>query len=181
MPSTGILRDSNPGPIAQRPSSLTIIPDGGMRAVLWTDLFQALIMLSAAFAVCVKGTLDVGGLSEVWRIAEEGQRIQFFDAGTYRLIHPHSLISCIILLVVCAFLIPELHWCAKIKDEVEKLAYQLNEEAERTERPIRRLSKVIYGSTCADMQLDVMRECLSSIKHVVGVRSVFLAKRLHAV
>ncbi|GFW06015.1 RNA-directed DNA polymerase from mobile element jockey [Trichonephila clavipes] len=26
-----------------------------------------------------------------------------------------------------------LHWCAKIKDEVEKLAYQLNEEAERTE------------------------------------------------
>ncbi|GFU06985.1 transposable element Tcb1 transposase [Trichonephila clavipes] len=37
-------------------------------------------------------------------------------------------------------------------DEVEKLAYQLNEEAERTERPIRRLSKVMYGSTCADMQ-----------------------------
>ncbi|GFV23938.1 uncharacterized protein TNCV_273011 [Trichonephila clavipes] len=73
------------------------------------------------------------------------------------------------------------HWCAKIKDEVEKLAYQLNEDAERTERPIRRLSKVMYGSTCADMQVDVMGECLSSIKHVVGVRSVFLAKRLHAV
>ncbi|GFX07001.1 transposable element Tcb1 transposase [Trichonephila clavipes] len=34
-----------------------------------------------------------------------------------------------------------IHWCAKIKDEVEKLAYQLNEEAEWTERPIRRLSK----------------------------------------
>ncbi|GFW14703.1 transposable element Tc1 transposase [Trichonephila clavipes] len=64
------------------------------------------------------------------------------------------------------------HWtlrCAKIKDEVEQLAYQLNEEAERTERPIRRLSKVMYGSTCADMQLDVMGECLSSIKHVVGL------------
>ncbi|GFY54519.1 putative sodium-dependent multivitamin transporter [Trichonephila inaurata madagascariensis] len=52
---------------------------GGMRAVLWTDLFQALIMLSAACVVCVKGTLDVGGLSEVWRIAEKGQRIQFLD------------------------------------------------------------------------------------------------------
>ncbi|GFY25190.1 TOG array regulator of axonemal microtubules protein 1 [Trichonephila clavipes] len=74
-----------------------------------------------------------------------------------------------------------IHWCAKFKDEVEKLAYQLNEEAEWTERPIRRLSKVMYGSTCADMQVDVMGECLSSIKHVVGVRSVFLAKRLHAV
>ncbi|GFU73018.1 transposable element Tc3 transposase [Trichonephila clavipes] len=64
-----------------------------------------------------------------------------------------------------------MHWCAKIKDEVEKLAYQLNEEAERTERPIRRLSKVMYGSTCADMQVDVMGECLSSIKHVVGTTS----------
>ncbi|GFS71342.1 transposable element Tcb2 transposase [Trichonephila clavipes] len=64
----------------------------------------------------------------------------------------------------------KVHWCAKIKDEVEKLAYQLNEEAERTERPIRRLSKVMYGSTCADMQVDVMGECLSSIKHVVGAR-----------
>ncbi|GFU79697.1 transposable element Tc1 transposase [Trichonephila clavipes] len=61
------------------------------------------------------------------------------------------------------------HWCAKIKDEVEKLAYQLNEEAERTERPTGRLSKVMYGSTCADM-VDVMGECLSSIKHVVGHR-----------
>ncbi|GFV95850.1 piggyBac transposable element-derived protein 4 [Trichonephila clavipes] len=65
----------------------------------------------------------------------------------------------------------KLHWCAKIKDEVEKLAYQLNEEAERTERPIKRLNKVMYGSTCADMQVDVMEECLSSIKHVVGTTS----------
>ncbi|GFX33506.1 transposable element Tcb2 transposase [Trichonephila clavipes] len=63
-------------------------------------------------------------------------------------------------------------------DEVEKLAYQLNEEAEWAERPIRRLSKVMYGSTCADMKVDVMGECLSSIKNVVGVRSVFLAKEI---
>ncbi|GFU08768.1 transposable element Tc1 transposase [Trichonephila clavipes] len=53
----------------------------------------------------------------------------------------------------------------KIKDEVEKLAYQLNEEAERTERPIRRLSKVMYDSTCADMQVDLMGKCLSSLKN----------------
>ncbi|GFS83610.1 hypothetical protein TNCV_1658141 [Trichonephila clavipes] len=26
----------------------------------------------------------------------------------------------------------------------------------------------MYGSTCADMQVDVMGECLSSLKHVVG-------------
>ncbi|GFT33054.1 transposable element Tcb2 transposase [Trichonephila clavipes] len=56
-------------------------------------------------------------------------------------------------------------------DEVEKLAYQLNEEAERTERPIRILSNVMYGSTRADMQVDVMGKCLSRIKHVVGTTS----------
>ncbi|GFV33726.1 transposable element Tcb1 transposase [Trichonephila clavipes] len=72
-----------------------------------------------------------------------------------------------------------IHWCAKIKDEVEKLAYQLNEEAERTERPIRRLSKVMYGSTCAYMQVDVMGECLSSIKHVVGTTSGCFYPRLN--
>ncbi|GFU98052.1 transposable element Tc1 transposase [Trichonephila clavipes] len=32
-----------------------------------------------------------------------------------------------------------------MQDEVEKLAYQLNEEAERTERPIRRLRTAIRG------------------------------------
>ncbi|GFX23741.1 HTH_Tnp_Tc3_2 domain-containing protein [Trichonephila clavipes] len=29
----------------------------------------------------------------------------------------------------------------------------------------------MYGSTCADMQVDVMGECLSSLKHVVGTTS----------
>ncbi|GFT58886.1 transposable element Tc1 transposase [Trichonephila clavipes] len=39
----------------------------------------------------------------------------------------------------------EIHWCAKVKDEVEKLAYQLNEEVKRTERPIKRLRTAIRG------------------------------------
>ncbi|GFW45062.1 transposable element Tcb2 transposase [Trichonephila clavipes] len=66
------------------------------------------------------------------------------------------------------------------KDEVEKLAYQLNEEAEWTERPTSRLSKVMYGSTCADMQVDVMGECLSSIKHVFGANNQSVRRHLDA-
>ncbi|GFU92770.1 hypothetical protein TNCV_984901 [Trichonephila clavipes] len=50
------------------------------------------------------------------------------------------------------------------QDGVEKLAYQLNEEAERTERPIRRLNKVMYGSTCADMQQLKSHGCCLSEK-----------------
>ncbi|GFV23880.1 transposable element Tc3 transposase [Trichonephila clavipes] len=45
----------------------------------------------------------------------------------------------------CEIKYTHIHWCAKIKDEVEKLAYQLNEEAEQTERPIRRLRTAIRG------------------------------------
>ncbi|GFY33949.1 transposable element Tcb2 transposase [Trichonephila clavipes] len=75
-----------------------------------------------------------------------------------------------IVLKKCGPMIPPAHK-AHQTNEVETLAYQLNEEAERTERPIRRLSKVMYDSTCADMQVDVMGECLSSIKHVVGTTS----------
>ncbi|XP_055925433.1 putative sodium-dependent multivitamin transporter [Argiope bruennichi] len=52
---------------------------GGMKAVLWTDLFQSLLMFSAVFAVIAKGTIDVGGFSEVWRLADEGKRIEFFN------------------------------------------------------------------------------------------------------
>ncbi|GFT80531.1 putative sodium-dependent multivitamin transporter [Nephila pilipes] len=52
---------------------------GGMKAVLWTDLFQGLMMYSAVFVVIAKGTIDAGGFSEVWRLADEGQRIQFFN------------------------------------------------------------------------------------------------------
>ncbi|GFX80517.1 transposable element Tcb2 transposase [Trichonephila clavipes] len=37
---------------------------------------------------------------------------------------------------------------SQLEDEVEKLAYQLNEEAERTERPIRRLTVKITPSCC---------------------------------
>ncbi|GFT55257.1 transposable element Tcb1 transposase [Trichonephila clavipes] len=59
----------------------------------------------------------------------------------------------------------DIHWCAKIKDEVEKLAYQLNEEAERTERPIRRLKTAIRrfssgrprGTTPADDRYIVLQ------------------------
>ncbi|GFX68458.1 transposable element Tcb1 transposase [Trichonephila clavipes] len=38
----------------------------------------------------------------------------------------------------------------------------------------------MYGSTCADMQVDVMGECLSSIKHVVGTTSgCFYPRSIH--
>lgn len=50
---------------------------GGMKAVLVTDVFQSLLMFAAVFAVVIAGTIQVGGLHEVFQRANEGKRIQF--------------------------------------------------------------------------------------------------------
>lgn len=35
---------------------------GGIKAVIWTDVFQILIMFGVVILIVIKGTLDVGGL-----------------------------------------------------------------------------------------------------------------------
>lgn len=39
---------------------------GGMKAVVWTDTFQVLVLYTAMFAVLIKGTVDIGGFNVVW-------------------------------------------------------------------------------------------------------------------
>jgi len=38
-------------------------------------------MFAAIFCVIIKAAVDVDGLGEIWRIAEEGGRIEFFKYG----------------------------------------------------------------------------------------------------
>ncbi|CAL1546439.1 unnamed protein product [Lymnaea stagnalis] len=52
---------------------------GGLKAVVWTDVFQAVIMLAGVLAILIKGTSDVGGPKKVWDIAERGGRFNFFN------------------------------------------------------------------------------------------------------
>ncbi|KAL6459414.1 hypothetical protein MHYP_G00328860 [Metynnis hypsauchen] len=54
---------------------------GGMKAVVWTDVFQVVVMLSGFIAIIIHGTLLVGGVSEVLQIATNGSRINFNDFG----------------------------------------------------------------------------------------------------
>lgn len=49
---------------------------GGIKAVLWTDLIQGLIMYATMITVIIKGSIDVGGIQNVWKIATEGGRTQ---------------------------------------------------------------------------------------------------------
>lgn len=49
-----------------------------MKAVMYTDLLQMVIMICGMLAILIKGSIDVGGVSEVFRIAGEGERLELF-------------------------------------------------------------------------------------------------------
>uniref|UniRef100_A0A8C5FUR8 Solute carrier family 5 member 5 n=1 Tax=Gadus morhua TaxID=8049 RepID=A0A8C5FUR8_GADMO len=52
---------------------------GGMKAVIWTDVFQILVMLSGFLAIFIHGTVLVGGPARVLEIAYNGSRLNFND------------------------------------------------------------------------------------------------------
>uniref|UniRef100_A0A8B9ZEI0 Solute carrier family 5 member 5 n=1 Tax=Anas platyrhynchos TaxID=8839 RepID=A0A8B9ZEI0_ANAPL len=52
---------------------------GGMKAVIWTDVFQVFVMLSGFIAVIIRGLLLAGGPARVLAIAANGSRVNFGD------------------------------------------------------------------------------------------------------
>ncbi|XP_075451466.1 sodium-dependent multivitamin transporter isoform X1 [Ascaphus truei] len=48
---------------------------GGLKAVIWTDVIQTMVMFAGQLAVIIVGTMKVGGVQEVWRIATENNKI----------------------------------------------------------------------------------------------------------
>ncbi|XP_025093134.1 sodium-coupled monocarboxylate transporter 2-like isoform X2 [Pomacea canaliculata] len=59
---------------------------GGMKAVLWTDTFQAGVIFAGLLAVLIQGSIVMGGFSNAWLIASNRSRIVFdefdFDPKT---------------------------------------------------------------------------------------------------
>ncbi|XP_022088819.1 solute carrier organic anion transporter family member 1B2-like isoform X2 [Acanthaster planci] len=52
---------------------------GGIKAVIWTDAIQMLLIFATIVVVIIKGSLEMGGIGNVWRIAQEGGRIQLLN------------------------------------------------------------------------------------------------------
>ncbi|KAM7395044.1 hypothetical protein PAMA_006679 [Pampus argenteus] len=52
---------------------------GGLKAVMWTDVFQTVVMFAGQLAVIVVGASQAGGIAEVWRKANNGSRIARLD------------------------------------------------------------------------------------------------------
>ncbi|CAF4155602.1 unnamed protein product [Rotaria sordida] len=59
---------------------------GGMKAIIWTDVLQAVVIVIGLLAVIVQGLITVGGFKQTFSIASQGGRIQFdsisFDPRT---------------------------------------------------------------------------------------------------
>ncbi|XP_023125206.1 sodium-coupled monocarboxylate transporter 1 [Amphiprion ocellaris] len=52
---------------------------GGLKAVIWTDVLQLVIMLAGFVIVIARGAVIKGGLTQVWEDAWEGGRLHAFD------------------------------------------------------------------------------------------------------
>ncbi|XP_072339870.1 sodium/iodide cotransporter-like [Scyliorhinus torazame] len=52
---------------------------GGIKAVVWTDVFQLCIMVIGLVAVLIQGSIHVGGFGKIWNIARNGSRTDIFD------------------------------------------------------------------------------------------------------
>ncbi|KAF7702143.1 sodium-coupled monocarboxylate transporter 2 [Silurus meridionalis] len=52
---------------------------GGLKAVVWSDAFQMVVMVAGFLSVLVQGTNKSGGISAVWETAKNGQRLNAFD------------------------------------------------------------------------------------------------------
>ncbi|KAL4240918.1 Sodium-coupled monocarboxylate transporter 1 [Mactra antiquata] len=52
---------------------------GGMKAVLWTDTFQVVMMIIGLMATLIQGCIEMGGFSNAWEIAKRNERVYFDD------------------------------------------------------------------------------------------------------
>ena len=62
--------------INQNVKKISIISQGGLRAVVWTDFVQTFIMFGAMLLIVIKGTSDLGGLSVVIRRNLDSGRLE---------------------------------------------------------------------------------------------------------
>ncbi|XP_042547263.1 sodium-coupled monocarboxylate transporter 2 [Dipodomys spectabilis] len=52
---------------------------GGLKAVVWTDAFQMVVMIGGFLSVLIQGSAKAGGFHNVWEQAKNGSRLHLFD------------------------------------------------------------------------------------------------------
>lgn len=51
---------------------------GGLKAVVWTDTLQFLLICGSVFCVTILGLYSMGGIKNVWDVSDAGGRLVFF-------------------------------------------------------------------------------------------------------
>ena len=57
-------------------SYIIYIIQGGMKAVVWTDVFQATVMMAALLTTAIVGMKEVASLQSLLDIADSGERLK---------------------------------------------------------------------------------------------------------
>ena len=52
---------------------------GGLKAVVWADVLQAVIMAAGMVAIVVQGAINVGGFCNIFTISAEHGRMNIFN------------------------------------------------------------------------------------------------------
>lgn len=80
---------------------------GGLKAVVWTDVFQSLIMVSGFLMIAIKASIDFSytdedtgefhnGFSVIWDNAADGGRLDFFEHFKFDVRDRHSFWSVVV-------------------------------------------------------------------------------------
>ncbi|KAG4078241.1 hypothetical protein HA402_011313 [Bradysia odoriphaga] len=68
---------------------------GGIKAVVWTDCVQMILMLLSMIVISIKGTIDISGLQTIWDRNWDGGRLNFPEL-TSDFTERHSVLSLLI-------------------------------------------------------------------------------------
>jgi len=58
------------------PLFYVVVFQGGIKALIWTDVIRVISMVICVGLIAVKGTVDVGGFSEMWKKNVLTERIE---------------------------------------------------------------------------------------------------------
>ena len=68
---------------------------GGLRSVIWTDVFQFVIMFTGIIVILILGGVRLGDYNNIWNLCKQGDRIQFAIIDADPRVR-HSVWSCLI-------------------------------------------------------------------------------------
>ncbi|XP_015913588.2 putative sodium-dependent multivitamin transporter [Parasteatoda tepidariorum] len=77
---------------------------GGMKAVLWTDVFQSFLMFFGVIAVLIKGSIDVG-IEDAFQIAKDGGRLAApsFELSFYKRYTAWNILAQGVIMAISGF------------------------------------------------------------------------------